>query len=73
VVGRSLIHRSEPLTWPRDSISVTLGALLSRLVRPIRERIWWYVRVEAVGWPVFEHCEADLTPPGGGTIAHSPI
>jgi hypothetical protein len=47
-VGRSLIHRSEPLTWPHTMISVTLGALLSRLVRPIRERIWWYVRVGAV-------------------------
>ena len=45
VVGRLLIHRSEPLTWPRATISVTLGALLSRLVRPIRERIWWYARV----------------------------
>ena len=33
VVGRSLIHRSDPLTWPRATISVTLGALLSRLVR----------------------------------------
>ena len=43
VVGQSLIHRSEPLTWPRATISVTLGALVSRLVRPIRERTWWYV------------------------------
>ena len=42
-------------------------AMLSRLVRPIRERIWWYVRVEAVDWPVFEHCEAAPTPPGGVT------
>jgi hypothetical protein len=73
VVGRSLIHRSDPLTWPHATISVTLGALLSRLVRPIRERIWWYARVCAVGWPVFEHCEAVLTPLGGGTVAHSPI
>ena len=73
VVGRSLIHRSDPLTWPRATISVTLGALLSRLVRPIRERIWWYALVEAVDWPVFEHCEADPTPPGGVTVAHSPI
>ena len=32
VVGRSLIHRSEPLTWPRATISVTLGAFLNRLV-----------------------------------------
>ena len=62
MVGQSLIHRSDPLTWPRATISVTLGALLSRLVRPIRERIWWYVRVEVVGWPVFEHCAAALTP-----------
>jgi hypothetical protein len=54
-------------------MSVTLGALLSRLVRPIRERTWRYSRVEAVGCPVFEHCEAVLTPPGGGTITHSPI
>ena len=73
VVGQSLIHRSDPLTWPRATISVTLGALLSRLVRPIRERIWWYVRVGAVGWPVFEHCAVAPTPPGGGTITHSPI
>jgi hypothetical protein len=72
VVGRSLIHRSDPLTWPRATISFTLGALLSRLVRPIRERIWWYVRVEAVDWPVLEHCAAVLTPPGGGPIAHLP-
>ena len=49
VVGRSLIHRSDPLTWPRATISVTFGALLSRLVRPIRERIWWYSRVGADG------------------------
>jgi hypothetical protein len=35
VVGQSLIHRSDLLTWPRATISVTLGALLSRLVRPI--------------------------------------
>ena len=27
VVGRSLVHRSEPLTWPRATISVTLGVL----------------------------------------------
>jgi hypothetical protein len=73
VVGQSLIHRSDPLPWPRATISVTLGALLSRLVRQIRERIWWYVRVGAVGWPVFEHCAVVLTPPGGGTITHSPI
>ena len=69
----ALIHRSDPLTWTRATISVTLGALLSRLVRPIRERIWWYVRVEAVDWPVFEHCAAGLTPLGGGTITHPPI
>ena len=56
------------------TISVTLGALLlSLLVRPNRERIWWYARVRAVGWPVFEHYEAFLTPLGGGTVAHSPI
>ena len=74
VVGQSLIHRSDPLTWPRATISVTLGALRwSRLVRPIRERTWWYVRVGAVGWPVFEHCAVAPTPPGGGTITHSPI
>ena len=73
MVGRSLIHRSEPLTWPRATISVTLGALLNRLVRPIRERIWRSARVGAVGWPVFEHREAFLTPLGGGTIAHSLI
>jgi hypothetical protein len=29
--------------------------------------------VGAVGWPVFEHCAVVLTPPGGGTITHSPI
>ena len=54
-------------------ISVTLGALLSRLVRPIREHTWRNSRVEAVGWPVFEHCAAVLTPPGGVPVAHSPI
>ena len=42
VVRRSLIHRSDPLTWPQIKISVTLGALLSRLVRPIRDCTWWY-------------------------------
>ena len=73
MVVQSLVHRPGTLTWPRATISVTLGALLSRLVRPIRERIWWYVRVEAVDWPVFEHCEAAPTPPGGVTVAHSPI
>ena len=73
VVGRSLIHRSEPLTWPCATISVTLGAFLNQLVRPIRERIWRSTRVGAVGWPVFEHREAVPTPLGGGTIAHSPI
>ena len=73
VVGRSLIHRSEPLTWPRATISVTLGAFLNQLVRPIREHIWRSTRVGAVGWPVFEHREAVPTPLGGGTIAHSPI
>ena len=30
-------------------------------------------RVGAVGWPVFEHREADPTPLGGGTIAYSLI
>ena len=54
-------------------MSVTLGALLSRLVRPIRERTWRYSRVDAVDWPVFEHCEAVPTPPGGVPVAHSPI
>ena len=73
MVVQSTVHRPGTLTWPRATISVTLGALLSRLVRPIRERIWWYVRVGAVGWPVFEHCAVVLTPPGGGTITHSPI
>ena len=42
-------------------------------MRPIRERIWRATRVEAVGWPVFEHREACLTPLGGGTIAQSLI
>ena len=50
-------------------ISVTLGAFLDRLVRPTRERTWRSTRVEAVGWPVFEHREADPTPLGGRTIA----
>ena len=73
MVLASCHRRAIPTHLPRATISVTLGALLSRLVRPIRERIWWYVRVGAVGWPVFEHCAVVLTPPGGGTIAHSPI
>ena len=34
VVGRSLIHRSDPLTWPHATISVTLGALLSLSMFP---------------------------------------
>jgi hypothetical protein len=42
-------------------------------VRPIRERIWRATRVGVVGWPVFEHHEAFLTPLGGGTIAQSLI
>ena len=41
------------------------------LVRPIRERIWRATRVGVVGWPVFEHLGAVLTPLGGGTIDHS--
>ena len=45
VVGRSIIHRADPLTWPCTTISVTPGAFLSRLVRQIRERIWWSARV----------------------------
>ena len=49
MVVQSTVHRPGTLTWPRATISVTLGALLSRLVRPIRERIWWYVRVGASG------------------------
>ena len=73
VVGQSLIHRSEPLTWPRATISITLGAFLNRLVRPIREHIWRSTRVGAVGWPVFEHRGAAPTPLGGGAIAHSLI
>ena len=27
----------------------------NRMVRPIRERIWRFTCVGAVGWPVFEH------------------
>ena len=46
---------------------------VNRLVRPIRERIWRSTRVGAVGWPVFEHRGAVLTPVGGGSIAHSLI
>ena len=44
----------------------------SRQVRPIRDHIWRSTRVGVVGWPVFEHREAFLTPLGGGTIAQSP-
>ena len=51
----------------------TLGAFLDRLVRPTRARTWRSPRVGAIGWPVFEHLEAVLTPLGGGTIAHSLI
>ena len=50
-------------------LSVTLGALVSavsRLVRPIRERTWRYSRMEAVGWPVFEHPYAHSALHGGG-------
>ena len=42
-------------------------------MRPIRERIWRSTRVGVVGWLVFEHRGAVLTPLGGGTIAHSLI
>jgi hypothetical protein len=45
VVVRSTIHRADPLTWSRTTIFVTPGAFLSRLVRQIRERIWWSARV----------------------------
>ena len=59
VVGRSLIHRSEPLTWPRATISVTLGAFLNRLTSAsnLRTRLEVYTCVWelAVGWPLFEH------------------
>ena len=71
--------RSGTLLGTQDTLMSRSGrkyiscALLSRLVRPIRERTWWYSRVGAVGWPVFEHCEAAPTPLGGGTIAHSLI
>ena len=71
-MGRLLILRPDPLTWPRATISVTLGAFLNQLVRPIREHIWRSTRVGAVGWPVFGHRGVVLTPLGGGTIAHSP-
>ena len=71
VVGRSLIHRSEPLTWPRATISVTLGAFLNRLVRPIREHIWRSTRVGAVGWTVFEHPKPHLILTDDGARAHS--
>jgi hypothetical protein len=58
----------------RATVSVTLGAFREpSLVRPIRERIWRSTRVGVVGWPVFEHRGAALTPLGGGTIAHSLI
>ena len=33
-------------------------------MRPIQEHIWRATRVGAVGWPVFEHREAFLTPLG---------
>ena len=42
VVGRSLILRSDPLTWLHTTLTATLGdlcCLLSRLVCPICERI----------------------------------
>ena len=32
VVGRLNIHRSDPLTWPRATISVTLSAFPNQLV-----------------------------------------
>ena len=73
-IAHSLIR--PPLTWPRATISVTLGAGLSLTVSwcgPIGECIWWATRVWTVGWSVFEHREAVPTPPGGGTITHSLI
>ena len=71
MVVQSTVHRPGTLTWPRATISVTLGALLSRLVRPIRERIWWYVRVGATETPMFEHPYAHPALHGAGKPAHS--
>ena len=52
---------------------LSVPSCVNRLVRPIRECIWRSTRVGAVGWPVFEHRGAILTPLGGGSIAHSLI
>ena len=42
VVGRSTIHRADLLTWPRATISVTLGVFLNHLIvlaaRVVREK-----------------------------------
>ena len=46
MVGRSIIHRADPLTWPRATISVTLGVFLNRLVRELEGndyRVWGLV------------------------------
>ena len=79
VVTRSLIHRSDPPAWPRATISVTLGGRClpepcgACCVQSENASGWRPARVGAAGWLVFEHREAVLTPPGGGTIAHSLI
>ena len=72
---RSAPLRSAPLYAPLRSVPLRSASLCSAPLRShtIRERIWWYVRVGAVGWSVFEHCAAVLSPPSGGTIVHSPI
>jgi hypothetical protein len=74
VVGQLLIHRYDPLTWPHATISVTLGALLSLLVRLILENASGGTQVcERSAGRCLSIVEAVLTPLDGETIAYSPI
>jgi hypothetical protein len=65
-ISHSLIR---PAHWaPSHDVRFTLGAFLDRRCGASN-----LPRVGAVGWPVFEHCEAFLTLLSGGTITHSLI
>ena len=59
-IAHSLIRPAQ--LAPCHDIRYSRCLPLDRLVRPTRERTWRSTRVGAVGWPVFEHREADPTP-----------
>ena len=65
-ITHSLIR---PAHWALShDVRFTLGAFLDRRCGASN-----LPRVGAVGWPVFEHCEAFLALLSGGTITHSLI